>query len=347
MASKSKNDTKSGSDSAVSMNLKSYKKDFLFSALEKMLLIRRFEEKSAQMYGLRKIGGFCHLYNGQEAVAIAAAMAADMSRDYMLTAYRDHGHALACGMDPNVVMAELYGKITGCSRGKGGSMHMFDVEKHMLGGNGIVGAQIPIATGVAFAEMYKKKVLGQKDAGVALCFFGDGAVHQGAFHESLNLAGVWKLPAVYMVENNRFGMGSAVHRVSAVEDFEIKAVGYNIDGMQLDGMSFIDCYEGIGKAIERARKDSVPTLIDIKTYRYKGHSMSDPAKYRTKDELDKFKAQDPIELLKSAMKDAGMITDEDYQNLDKQIKQTVQEAVDFAENSDEPAIETIYEDVYV
>lgn len=347
MASKSKNDAKSGSDSAVSMNLKSYKKDFLYSALEKMLLIRRFEEKSAQMYGLRKIGGFCHLYNGQEAVAIAAAMAADMSRDYMLTAYRDHGHALACGMDPNVVMAELYGKITGCSRGKGGSMHMFDVEKHMLGGNGIVGAQIPIATGVAFAEMYKKKVMGQKDTGVALCFFGDGAVHQGAFHESLNLAGVWKLPAVYMVENNRFGMGSAVHRVSAVEDFEIKAVGYNIDGMQLDGMSFIDCYEGIGKAIERARKDSVPTLIDIKTYRYKGHSMSDPAKYRTKDELDKFKAQDPIELLKSAMKDAGMITDEDYQNLDKQIKQTVQEAVDFAENSDEPAIETIYEDVYV
>ncbi len=348
MASKDKDGkSKSGSETAVSMKVDSYDKEFLHEALEKMLLIRRFEEKSAQMYGLRKIGGFCHLYNGQEAVAIAAAMAADMSRDYMLTAYRDHGHAIACGMDPKVVMAELYGKITGCSRGKGGSMHMFDVEKHMLGGNGIVGAQIPIATGVAFAEMYKKKVMGEKEAGVALCFFGDGAVHQGAFHESLNLAGVWKLPAVYMVENNRFGMGSAVHRVSAVEDFEIKAVGYNMDGMQLNGMSFVECYEGIGKAIERARKDSIPTLIDIKTYRYKGHSMSDPAKYRTKDELEKFKAQDPIELLKSSMIDAGMLTDEDYQSLDKTIREQVQEAVDFAENSDEPAIETIYEDIYV
>ncbi|MFP4509073.1 MAG: pyruvate dehydrogenase (acetyl-transferring) E1 component subunit alpha [Spirochaetaceae bacterium] len=347
MASKSKNDnSKSDAVNSESKKLGSYEKDFLNDALERMLLIRRFEEKSAQMYGLRKIGGFCHLYNGQEAVAVAAAMASDLSRDYMLTAYRDHGHALACGMDPKVIMAELYGKITGCSRGKGGSMHMFDVEKHMLGGNGIVGAQIPIATGVAFAEMYKKKVLQRDDSGVALCFFGDGAVHQGAFHESLNLAGVWKLPAVYMIENNRFGMGSAVHRVSAVEDFEIKAVGYNMDGMKIDGMSFVECYQGIGKAIERARTDSVPTLIDIKTYRYKGHSMSDPAKYRTKDELEKFKAQDPIELLKASMKEADMLTDEEYQSLDKRLREQVQEAVDFAENSDEPALETIYEDIY-
>ncbi|MFW6313362.1 MAG: pyruvate dehydrogenase (acetyl-transferring) E1 component subunit alpha [Spirochaetota bacterium] len=321
-------------------------KDFLMPLLRRMVLIRRFEEKAAQMYGLRKIGGFCHLYNGQEAVAVGAIGALDLKRDYVLTAYRDHGHALAVGMEPRSVMAELYGKITGCSRGKGGSMHMFDVEKHFLGGNGIVGAQIPMATGVAFSQMYQAKVLNQKDTGVTLCFFGDGAIHQGAFHESLNLASVWKLPALYIVENNQFGMGTAVKRVSAVEDFAVKATGYDMPGITLDGMNVIAVHDGIKAAAERAKKDETPILIDIKTYRYKGHSMSDPAKYRTRDELEAYQQQDPILVLKAVMQEAGMLDDDEYKKIDDEMKAAVQDAVDFAESSDEPALETMYEDIY-
>ena len=321
-------------------------KDFLMPLLRRMVLIRRFEEKAAQMYGLRKIGGFCHLYNGQEAVAVGAIGALDLKRDYVLTAYRDHGHALAVGMEPRSVMAELYGRITGCSRGKGGSMHMFDVEKHFLGGNGIVGAQIPMATGVAFSQMYQAKVLNQKDTGVTLCFFGDGAIHQGAFHESLNLASVWKLPALYIVENNQFGMGTAVKRVSAVEDFAVKATGYDMPGITLDGMNVIAVHDGIKAAAEQAKKDETPILIDIKTYRYKGHSMSDPAKYRTRDELEAYQQQDPILVLKAVMQEAGMLDDDEYKKIDDEMKAAVQDAVDFAESSDDPALETMYEDIY-
>ncbi len=321
-------------------------KDFLMPLLRRMVLIRRFEEKAAQMYGLRKIGGFCHLYNGQEAVAVGAIGALDLKRDYVLTAYRDHGHALAVGMEPRSVMAELYGRITGCSRGKGGSMHMFDVEKHFLGGNGIVGAQIPMATGVAFSQMYQAKVLNQKDTGVTLCFFGDGAIHQGAFHESLNLASVWKLPALYIVENNQFGMGTAVKRVSAVEDFAVKATGYDMPGITLDGMNVIAVHDGIKAAAEQAKKDETPILIDIKTYRYKGHSMSDPAKYRTRDELEAYQQQDPILVLKAVMQEADMLDDDEYKKIDDEMKAAVQDAVDFAESSDEPALETMYEDIY-
>ena len=321
-------------------------KDFLMPLLRRMVLIRRFEEKAAQMYGLRKIGGFCHLYNGQEAVAVGAIGALDLKRDYVLTAYRDHGHALAVGMEPRSVMAELYGRITGCSRGKGGSMHMFDVEKHFLGGNGIVGAQIPMATGVAFSQMYQAKVLNQKDTGVTLCFFGDGAIHQGAFHESLNLASVWKLPALYIVENNQFGMGTAVKRVSAVEDFAVKATGYDMPGITLDGMNVIAVHDGIKAAAEQAKKDGTPIRIDIKTYRYKGHSMSDPAKYRTRDELEAYQQQDPILVLKAVMQEAGMLDDDEYKKIDDEMKAAVQDAVDFAESSDDPALETMYEDIY-
>ena len=321
-------------------------KDFLMPLLRRMVLIRRFEEKAAQMYGLRKIGGFCHLYNGQEAVAVGAIGALDLKRDYVLTAYRDHGHALAVGMEPRSVMAELYGRITGCSRGKGGSMHMFDVEKHFLGGNGIVGAQIPMATGVAFSQMYQAKVLNQKDTGVTLCFFGDGAIHQGAFHESLNLASVWKLPALYIVENNQFGMGTAVKRVSAVEDFAVKATGYDMPGITLDGMNVIAVHDGIKAAAEQAKKDETPILIDIKTYRYKGHSMSDPAKYRTRDELEAYQQQDPILVLKAVMQEADMLDDDEYKKIDDEMKAAVQDAVDFAESSDDPALETMYEDIY-
>ncbi len=319
--------------------LKGYSKEFLDHLMREMLIIRRFEEKAAQMYGLKKIGGFCHLYNGQEAVAVGSVAALDLSKDYVLTAYRDHGHAIACGMDPNSVMAELFGKEAGCSRGKGGSMHMFDTEKHMLGGNGIVGAQIPVATGVAFAQMYRN------DGGVTLCFFGDGAIHQGAFHESLNLASVWKLPVIYIVENNHFGMGTAVKRVSAVEDFDVKAAGYNMEGSVVNGMDVLEVYEALSKAAGAVREKRVPLLLDVKTYRYKGHSMSDPAKYRTKEELESYKQQDPILVLKSRMLDAGLLEDEEFQALDEEAKKIAQQAVDFAEESSEPPVSSMYEDV--
>jgi len=324
-----------------------HKKEFLMPLLEQMLLIRRFEEKAAQMYGLRKIGGFCHLYNGQEAVAVGAIGALDLKKDYVLTAYRDHGHALAVGMEPRAIMAELYGKVTGCSRGKGGSMHMFDADRHFLGGNGIVGAQIPMATGVAFAQMYWNKVMNQKETGVTLCFFGDGAIHQGAFHESLNLASVWNLPAIYIVENNQFGMGTAVKRVSAVEDFAVKAAGFDMPGITLDGMNVIAVHDGLKDAAALAKKEETPVLVDIKTYRYKGHSMSDPAKYRTREELEAYQKQDPILILKAVMTDAKMLDEEAYKAVDDRVKEIVQDAVDFAESSDEPALETMYEDIYV
>jgi len=322
-------------------DLKSYGREFLTKLLHQMLLIRRFEESAAQMYGLRKIGGFCHLYNGQEAVGVGSIAALDMTRDYVLTAYRDHGHALVCGMDPKVIMAELFGKITGCSRGKGGSMHMFDLEKHFLGGNGIVGAQIPMATGVAFKQMY------QKDGGVTVCYFGDGAIHQGSFHESLNLAAIWKLPIVYIVENNHFGMGTAVKRVSAVTDFDVKARGYNMPGRTVDGMHVLKVYEAVTEAVKEARESGRPSLLDIKTYRYKGHSMSDPAKYRTREELDNYKQQDPILLLKADMLSAKMLTEDEFTAMDEEIKKVVQDSISFAESSEEPALPTLYEDIYV
>lgn len=325
--------------SAKNKGVESYDPDFLKKMLRDMLLIRRFEEKAAQQYGLRKIGGFCHLYNGQEAVAVGAVAALDLNKDYLLTSYRDHGHAIAVGMDPKVVMAELYGKVTGCARGKGGSMHMFDAQRHYLGGNGIVGAQIPIATGVAFRNMY------MNDGGVTLCFFGDGAIHQGAFHESLNLAALWKLPAIYMVENNQFGMGTAVKRASAVEDFAVKAEAYGLPGYTINGMDAIEVYEEVKRIGDIARKDGTAALIDVKTYRYKGHSMSDPAKYRTKDELEAYKQQDPIVQLRLKMREAGVMDEDAFSKLDGEVKAQVEEAVEFAEKSEEPALHTMYEDI--
>jgi pyruvate dehydrogenase E1 component alpha subunit len=320
-------------------DIKKYEKEFLMKALRDMLLIRRFEEKAAQMYGLRKIGGFLHLYNGQEAVAVGAVAALDLTKDYMLTSYRDHGHALAVGMSPESIMAELFGKITGCVRGKGGSMHMFDVDRHFLGGNGIVGAQIPIATGVAFKHMY------DEDGGVTLCFFGDGAIHQGAFHESLNLAKIWNIPIIYIVENNHFGMGTAVSRVSGVDDFSVKAAGYDLPGKVINGMDFLDVYEGLKEVADESRKSGTAYLVDLKTYRYKGHSISDPAKYRTKDELEQYKKQDPIIQLKSQLVEAKLVTEEEFKSIDDEMKQKVQDAVDFAEKSEEPALHTMYEDI--
>lgn len=306
--------------------------------LEQMLRIRRFEEVSAQAYGLRKIGGFCHLYIGQEAVAVGSIAACDLKRDYVLTSYRDHGHALACGMPSTVAMAELFGKESGCSRGKGGSMHLFDAANHMLGGNGIVGSQIPVAAGVAFASAYRK------DNGVTLCYFGDGAIHQGAFHETMNLAAIWKLPLILIVENNQYGMGTSVERISAVNDFDVKAKGYGLRGQIVDGMDVLAVYEAIKKAKAAAQKGQTQ-LLDIKTYRYRGHSMSDPAQYRSKEELKKFKGEDPIVRLRHDLQQADLLSDDDFTTLDTTIKQEMKAAEQFAEQSSDPPLESLYEDI--
>ncbi len=321
------------------MDISKYHRPFLTKLLRDMLLIRRFEEKCAQMYGLQKIGGFCHLYIGQEAVAAGSIAALDLSRDYVLTGYRDHGHALVCGISPNAVMAELFGKVTGASKGKGGSMHMFDAQKHMYGGNGIVGGHIPIATGVAFKINYNK------ENGVVLCYFGDGAIHQGAFHESLNLAKIWNLPIVYICENNQYGMGTSFHRVSSVTDFSVMGSSYGIAGKQVDGMDVLGVFEEVAAAAELARHSGTPSFLEIKTYRYKGHSMSDPGKYRTKEELEAYRQQDPILIFRSALENAGMLSEAEYAEIDKACKDVSDAAARFAGESDEPAPETLYQDI--
>jgi len=319
---------------------RSYDSKFLYSLLEKMLLIRRFEEKSAQMYGLQKIGGFCHLYIGQEASAVGAISAIELSRDYILTAYRDHGIALMCGLKPQTLMAELFGKESGCSKGKGGSMHFFDVDRHFYGGNGIVGAHIPVATGVGL------KVRNKKEDAVVLCFFGDGAIHQGSFHESLNMAKIWSLPVLYICENNQYGMGTDFRRVSAVTDFTIMGASYGIKGAFANGMDVLEVYQAVSEEVKRVREESTPGFLEIRTYRYKGHSMSDPAKYRTKEELEAYRQQDPVLLLKTRMVNDRQITEEEFLELDKKIKKICDEAVRFAEESPEPMVDSLYDDVY-
>ena len=319
--------------------VKSYDKSQLLTFLRQMLLIRRFEEKASQMYGLRKIGGFCHLYIGQEASAVGAISTLDLKKDYVVSAYRDHGIAIACGMNINSLMAELFGKVTGCSRGKGGSMHFFDREKHFYGGNGIVGAHIPVATGVGLSVRYRE------EDGVVLCFFGDGAIHQGSFHESVNMARIWNLPVLYICENNQYGMGTDYRRVSAVSDFSKMGASYGIEGRQVNGMDVLEVYDSVTEMVEKARNEHAPSLLELKTYRYKGHSMSDPAKYRTKEELDAYRQQDPVLLLKARMVRDEQMSEEEFLEMDKGVKGECEEAVQFAESSDEPPIESIYEDI--
>ncbi len=318
-----------------------YEVGFLKDLLEEMVLIRRFEEKASQCYGLRKIGGFCHLYIGQEAVCVGALAALDMNKDYVFTTYRDHGHAISCGMSCNEIMAELFGRIDGCSRGKGGSMHLFDEKKHFYGGHGIVGGHIPLAVGTAFKIQYLK------EDGVVLCFFGDGAIHNGNFHEGMNLAQIWKCPVIFICENNQYGMGTDFRRVSSVDDFSVKAAGYGMPGKQVDGMDVLTVYEDVKTFVDRARAESLPALLEIKTYRYVGHSMSDPATYRSKEELQEHREQDPILILKNKMTAENLISEEEYKKIDKKCKAIAEESVNFAEESPEPAIETLYEDVLV
>jgi pyruvate dehydrogenase E1 component alpha subunit len=309
--------------------------------LHSMLLQRRFEERCAEAYALGKIGGFCHLYIGQEAVStgILSLLRPD---DYVITTYRDHGQALARGIPPRAIMSELFGRVDGVVRGKGGSMHLFDRNVNFLGGHGIVGAHVPLATGVAFAIKYRG---GDQ---VCICFMGESVVNTGAFHEALNMAGLWKLPVVYVIENNRYGMGTALERASAIHDIYERGASYNMPRGQCDGQDVFAVRAAAQEAIDRARREQVPTLLEVRTYRFMGHSMSDAVSgtYRTKDELEEHMKRDPIVLLRVHMQENGELTDEALQQLDSDLKATVQDAWDFADKSPEPPLESLYEDVY-
>jgi pyruvate dehydrogenase E1 component alpha subunit len=307
---------------------------------ESMQLMRKFEEKAGQLYGMQKIKGFCHLYIGQEAV-VAGAMSVLNKKDSMITAYRDHAHAIAKGVTANSVMAELFGKQTGCSKGKGGSMHMFSAEHRFFGGHGIVGGQIPLGAGIAFAEQFNGT------DNVCVCYMGDGAVRQGAFHEAFNMAMLWKLPVIFIVENNGYAMGTSVSRTSNVTDLYKMGLGYDMPSFPVDGMSCEAVHEAMDTAVERARKGDGPTYLEMKTYRYKGHSMSDPAKYRSKEEVEDYKAKDPIEHILSIIKDKKYATDKQIEAIDEKIKAIVEESVRFAEESPYPDASELYKDVYV
>ena len=311
----------------------------LVDLLRQMLLIRRFEEKSAESYSLGKIGGFCHLYIGQEAVGVGAISAVRRD-DYVITSYREHGQALAKGISADAVMAELFGKSGGCSRGKGGSMHLFDKSVNFLGGHAIVGGQIPLATGVAFASKYK-----ETDQ-VTLCFFGEAAVNQGAFHESLNMAQLWKLPCIYICENNKYGMGTSLARAMSSQNVAQKAREYDLASEFVDGMDVMAMRRATQRAVERARKESLPTLIEARTYRYMGHSMSDPGNYRTRAEIEKYQERDPIKLFTATLKENKVLTDGDLSDMEAAIKEQIEKALRFAEESPEPDPKELYTDVY-
>lgn len=316
-------------------------KEQLHGLLHQMLLGRRFEEKTAEAYAIGKIGGFCHLYIGQEAVTVGA-FSCLRPDDYVITAYREHVQALVKGMSPRSVMAELYGRVTGSSKGKGGSMHLYSKEHNFLGGWGIVGGQIPLATGAGWAIKYRG---GDQ---VCLCFMGEAAVNQGAFHESLNMAALWKLPVIYIVENNRFGMGTAWERASSLYDISQKAHAYDMPSLVADGMDVLSMRDTMSEAVERARKDKVPTLVEARCYRFMGHSMSDPVSgvYRTKEEVEEHKQQDPIRSFIEQLQSASLLTDEELGAMDKQVHAEVDDAAEFADQSAEPGIDQLYADVY-
>ncbi|MFP4686777.1 MAG: pyruvate dehydrogenase (acetyl-transferring) E1 component subunit alpha [bacterium] len=306
----------------------------------RMQLIRRFEQRAYQVYLQRKIGGFCHLYTGQEAVAVSAFTAIEPGRDYSITAYRDHGYALAAGMDADVVMAELYGKKTGCSKGKGGSMHLFDIDRKFMGGHAIVGGHIPLAAGLGFAAKYR----GEK--AVVLCFLGDGAMNQGAVHEGMNLAGLYQLPVIFICENNGYGMGTRVKRASAEVRLYRRSDAHGIPGYRADGLDVLAAHAVFERAVARTRDKGEPLFLEMMTYRYRGHSMSDPAEYRSDEELEKYKKRDPIERLKKQLLNKEILTRKQFDEIDEKVESEVQEALQFAEQSDDPDLEALYDDIY-
>jgi pyruvate dehydrogenase E1 component alpha subunit len=312
----------------------------LLKFYREMLLIRRFEEKAGQMYGMGLIGGFCHLYIGEEAVVIGV-MASVEEGDTIVTSYRDHGHMLATGMDPKGVMAELTGRRGGYSRGKGGSMHMFSREKNFFGGHGIVGAQVPIGTGMGFAHRYRD------NGKVSITFLGDGAMNQGQVYESFNMAALWKLPVLYVIENNRYGMGTSITRSSASHDLVSRGAPFDIPGHQVDGMNVIAVKQSVEDAMEHVRGGKGPYILEMQTYRYRGHSMSDPAKYRTRDEVSRMRQEhDPIDQVKKRLIDGGMADEGKLKEIDKEIKDIITAAADFAQQSPEPDPSELWTDVY-
>ncbi len=315
-------------------------KDTYLQWYEQMLLMRKFEEKAGQLYGQQKIRGFCHLYIGQEAV-VAGAMSVLTKEDSMITAYRDHAHAIAKGIPANAVMAELYGKSTGCSKGKGGSMHMFSKEHNFFGGHGIVGGQIPLGAGIAFAEKYNGTT------NVNVCYMGDGAVRQGALNETFNMAMLWKLPVVFVCENNGYAMGTSVSRTTNMADIYKLGLGFDMPCAPVDGMDPVAVHQAMDEAVQRARRGEGPTFLEMRTYRYKGHSMSDPAKYRTKEEVEAYKAKDPIEEIKKAIQDKKYADDSWFEQIDNKIKGIVEESVRFSEESPYPDPSELYRDVYI
>ncbi|RYU74759.1 pyruvate dehydrogenase (acetyl-transferring) E1 component subunit alpha [Hymenobacter persicinus] len=317
-----------------------FSKETYITWYEQMVLMRKFEEKAGQLYGQQKIKGFCHLYIGQEA-CVAGAVSALTKGDKWITAYRDHAHPLALGTSPNAIMAELFAKATGCSKGKGGSMHIFDKAVNFVGGHGIVGGQVPLGAGMAFAEKYNKT------GNLCICYMGDGAVRQGALHEAFNMAMLWKLPVIFVVENNGYAMGTSVQRTSNVTELYTLGESYDMPSEPVNGMNVEDIHHAVARAAERARAGEGPTFLEFKTYRYKGHSMSDPAKYRTKEELEDYRQRDSIEAVRHTILTNNMATEEELVAIDEKIKAQVQESVEFAETSPYPTADELYKDVYV
>ena len=317
-----------------------FSKEQELAAYRQMLLIRRFEEKAGQLYGMGLIGGFCHLYIGQEAVVVGMQMAKKPG-DEVITGYRDHGHMLACNMDPKGVMAELTGRRGGYSKGKGGSMHMFSVEKGFYGGHGIVGAQVPLGTGLAFANRYRR------NDNVSLTYFGDGAANQGQVYESFNMAKLWKLPVVYIIENNQYGMGTSVARASATTDLYKRGTSFDIPGEKVDGMDVRAVKAAADQAVAWCRGGNGPIILEMLTYRYRGHSMSDPAKYRSKEEVDKVRTEhDPIEQVRSRLLKRGFVNEDALKKIDAEVRAVVNEAAEFATNDAEPDPSELWTDVY-
>lgn len=317
----------------------SYPKSSYIKWYREMLLMRKFEEKCGALYIQQKFGGFCHLYIGQEAI-LSGMMESIRPTDRVITAYRDHAHPLVMGSDPKRVMAELYGKSTGLSKGKGGSMHMFDKEKNLFGGHGIVGAQIPMGAGIAFADKYRG------NDNVTVCFFGDGAARQGALHETFNMAMNWKLPVIFIIENNNYAMGTSVGRTSNVTDLKIMGASYEMPSFTVNGMQPETVADAIANAAARARAGEGPTLLDIQTYRYKGHSMSDPQKYRTKDEVSSYQEKDPIEHVLREIRKNKWMSEKEIEKVEEEVKQIIEESVVFAEESPLPTPDELYKDVY-
>lgn len=340
MAEKISKTVKKATKKASTAKNQKFSKETYIKWYKDMLLIRKFEEKVGQLYIQQKFGGFCHLYIGQEAVVVGAASATKKG-DKHISAYRTHGHPISLGTDIRPLMAELYGKKTGISKGKGGSMHFFDKEVNFMGGHGIVGAQIPMGAGIAFADKYKG------NDNVTLVYFGDGAARQGALHETFNMAMNWKIPAIFIIENNNYAMGTSIQRTSNVEDMSKLGAPYDMPSYTVDGMKPETVHEAIAMAAERARKGEGPTLLNIKTYRYKGHSTSDPQQYRTKEEVKEYEAKDPIQHVLSIIKENKYLSEKEIKEIQEWVKNEIEEAIEFADNSEQPPVEELYKDVYM